>query len=398
MMRVAYAKHADSRKAAIACAQQLAAIVPRMLLIFCGGKHDPELVLEELFKQFGPVPIVGGSAAGAIAREGFGYSGLEIGALAFDDESVCPQLYRNGQLLEGEFEAGRALGAQVAGTAADDAAVLLFFDSIARSSPLQLHPASSIVAGFNAGLAGKRVTLMGGGLLTDFNLSGGWVFDGEGVRKHAAIALVFPPTVGAGAIVVHGCRPASAFMEITRIEGAEVFELDGEPALLAIERVLGLSLGSHAERDLWLIATLGQKHGDKFAAFDEGAYVNRLILMGNRARGSVTLFEPDFERGAEVQIMSRDNALMIDSVRRGVEAGNRVLSGEPPLFALYVDCAGRASAFSGSATEEAEIVIRDLDPATPLLGFYSGVEIAPFGGYSRPLDWTGVLAMFWRRP
>ena len=27
----------------------------------------------------------------------------------------------------------------------------------------------------------------------------------------------------------------------------------------------------------------------------------------------------------------------------------------------------------------------------PLLGFYSGVEIAPFMGGSRALDWTGVL-------
>jgi hypothetical protein len=28
------------------------------------------------------------------------------------------------------------------------------------------------------------------------------------------------------------------------------------------------------------------------------------------------------------------------------------------------------------------------------MGFYSGVEIAPFAGsYSRPLDWTGVLTI-----
>ena len=44
---------------------------------------------------------------------------------------------------------------------------------------------------------------------------------------------------------------------------------------------------------------------------------------------------------------------------------------------------------------EAELVINGIDPRLPLLGFYSGVEIAPFsGGYSRPLDWTGVLTIF----
>jgi hypothetical protein len=47
--------------------------------------------------------------------------------------------------------------------------------------------------------------------------------------------------------------------------------------------------------------------------------------------------------------------------------------------------------------EEAELLMRYLDPAVPLLGFYSGVEIAPFGGYSRPLDWTGVLTTLGRQ-
>ena len=37
--------------------------------------------------------------------------------------------------------------------------------------------------------------------------------------------------------------------------------------------------------------------------------------------------------------------------------------------------------------------MQSLDLSFPLLGFYSGVEIAPFEGYSRPLDWTGVLAL-----
>ena len=30
----------------------------------------------------------------------------------------------------------------------------------------------------------------------------------------------------------------------------------------------------------------------------------------------------------------------------------------------------------------------------PLLGFYSGVEIAPLMGRAQPLDWTGVLTLF----
>ena len=127
------------------------------------------------------------------------------------------------------------------GQAADDAVVLLFFDSTASTVPLRLHHASAIVAGFHAGLGAKRVTLIGGGLLTDMNLSDGWVFDGAGVSKHSAVALVFPPAVKADTFVMHGCRPVSSFMEITRIDGAVVHDVGRTDASTLSDMVLELA-------------------------------------------------------------------------------------------------------------------------------------------------------------
>lgn len=389
--RVAYARHFEAAAAVEQCIAQFGAIRPRLLLAFCGGKHDPRLVRAALRAAYPGIDVVGGSAAGAIAAGGFGYSGLELVLLAFLDPALTPRLLHTRDLLAGEEAAGRALGARVAEIATDGALVLLFFDSVATGAPLRLHYASSIVDGFQAGLGGKRVELVGGGLLTDMNLSDGWVFAGAEVCKHAATALVFPPGVRAATVVLHGCRPVSTFMEITRIDGAEVFELDGEPALAVIERMLGLRLGGPEGHDLTLLATLGEKQGDPFAPYDENAYVNRLIVTSDRERGSVTLFEPDFRTGTKVQIMSRDNSLMLQSVRDGVETASREPIPGRKLVRLYIDCAGRASARSGAAIEEAEMVLRGLDRSVPLIGFYSGVEIAPFAGYSKPLDWTGVL-------
>ena len=96
--------------------------------------------------------------------------------------------------------------------------------------------------------------------------------------------------------------------------------------------------------------------------------------------------------------MSRDNFLMTDSVERGLNSVNERLAGSKCELALYIDCAGRASIMSGAETEEAELVVSSFAPDCPLMGFYSGVEIAPFAGnYSRPLDWTGVLTVFQHR-
>ncbi len=393
MIKAAFSSHYDSIAAVELCIAEIAEFRPAFLLVFCGGKHDPVTILNALRGQYGTIPLVGGSAAGVIGCGRYGYSGLELGLLAFDAASDLPQICISRALLEGEVQAGEALGREVASEASDDAVVLLLFDSVASISPRRLHYASAIVEGFNVGLSGKSVNLIGGGLLTDLNIQDGWIFDGIGVCKHAAVALVFPPTVKAETVILHGCRPVSSFMEITRIDGAVVYELDGEPALGVLERMLGLRIGSTDGGDLSLIATLGEKHGDPFAAYDENSYVNRLILMADRARGSITLFEPDFERGTKVQIMARDNALMLDSVRQGAAAIVSKTRGSNTLFGLYIDCAGRASGRSGAAMEEAELMMQHFDPTLPLLGLYSGVEIAPVQGRSRPLDWTGVLTI-----
>lgn len=395
MVAIGHGKSASAAAAIEQCRATMGDFAPRLLLVFCGGKHDAGEILGALRTNFGDdVLIVGGSAAGVIWRDGLGYSGLEVGLVAFGDEAApLPRIVVNRDLRQGEHEAGIAFGRALAEAAADDAVVLMFYDSVASTSPLRLHPASDLIEGLESGLDGRRIRLVGGGTLTDMNLSDGWVFDGRGVAKHAAVALGFPPAVRDDTVILHGCRPVSTFMEITRIEGAEVFELDGKPALEVIERMLGVTLGSTSSQDLSLIATLGEKQGDPYAPYDENSYVNRLILRANRSTGSITLFEKDFHLGTRVQIMARDNALMLDSVRNGIGTINATEREGQPLLALYIDCAGRASARSGAAVEEAELVAKGLDPAIPFLGFYSGVEIAPFDGYSRPLDWTGLLTI-----
>jgi hypothetical protein len=399
-MRVGYGKNTDPVAAVREAVAALgpSAQSPQIVMAFAGGKLDPFAVRAALADQLGPVPVAGGSAAGAISRQGLGYSGFEIGLVAFDDPKTAPQLIKSDALGRGERVAGAELGLQVRQTVNDASVVVMFFDSVASTVPPRLHYASAIVAGFNEAMGNAPVTLIGGGMLTDMNMSGAWVFDGDGVNKHATTALIFPPCIEAETEILHGCRPVSTFMEITRIDGATVYELDGEPALRVIERMLGLPIGGGRGQELSLIATLGQKQGDPYAPYDERSYVNRLILTADADTGSITLFEPDFEPGAMVQIMSRDNSLMLESVRRGVATANASIQDRDALLALYIDCAGRASARSGSPIEEAELVAKGLAPSVPLLGFYSGVEVAPFAGdRSKPLDWTGVLTLLRQR-
>jgi hypothetical protein len=240
-------------------------------------------------------------------------------------------------------------------------------------------------------LADKPLQLIGAGMLGDFSFEKSYIFDGCREVKHRVVAVILPAGFKSHSTIMHGCVPASAFLEVTRVEGAVVYELDGRPALTVLAEMLGQELGSTLKDNLSLSVTLGQKHGDLYAPYDEAAYVNRLIIGSNPTEGSITLFEADFQVGDKIQIMSRDNQLMLDSVRQQTRRLLASLKERKPLLAFYIDCAGRSCAFSGAEIEEASILQAELGPDIPLLGFYSGVEIAPLLGRSRPLDWTGVL-------
>ncbi len=154
LVLVAYGRQATVAGVVEQCRRALDATRPRMLLAFCGGKHEPYAVAAALRAAFGAdVPLVGGSAAGVIWRGGMGYSGLELGLAAFVDADVTPRIVTGRDLRGNEHAAAEELGAKIADVAPDGSVVLFFYDSVASTAPLRLHPGSAIVAGLEAGLA-----------------------------------------------------------------------------------------------------------------------------------------------------------------------------------------------------------------------------------------------------
>src|SRR3954454_12027230 len=125
MVQVAYGRHANSADAVDQCRRLLGNVDPKLLIAFCGGKHNGPATLAALRRAFGPdVAIVGGSAAGAIWRDGLGYSGLELGLAAFTTPDLIPQIVVAHGLDESEEATGRLLGERIAAIAAEGSVVL----------------------------------------------------------------------------------------------------------------------------------------------------------------------------------------------------------------------------------------------------------------------------------
>jgi small ligand-binding sensory domain FIST len=184
---------------------------------------------------------------------------------------------------------------------------------------------------------------------------------------------------------------------ITRIEGAKIYELDGQSIVSIIDELYG---NQEWQKQIPLKRlTIGINHGKPFEDFKEENYVNRLVTGVLPDKDGIMIFEPDLKVGTRIQFMLRDSQEMILSARNNTEKlMSQILADQKrPIFGLYIDCAGRSAAFSDTMTEEASEVVEILNRyQTPLLGFYSGVEVAPMFGRSIGLDWTGVLTVIAR--
>jgi small ligand-binding sensory domain FIST len=235
--------------------------------------------------------------------------------------------------------------------------------------------------------------LVGAGLVGTYTFDPPRQFCGFSVLSQNLTGAVVRGKLYPYTAIMHGCTPKDGiYHTITKIEGPVVFELDNKPIVQAINEAYGSS--SWKKQMPVKLLTLGINYGERYGAFNESNYVNRLIVGTLPDDLGVVLFEPDLHCGTEIQFMLRDGRKMIETARKNTrKLVEQIMNdGKKPCFGLYIDCAGRTAEYSDTLSEEAAEVQKILNEyQTPLLGFYSGVEIAPMLGKNRGLDWTGVL-------
>lgn len=340
--------------------------------------------------MIGPQPrLIGGYSAGIITKDKLGYEGLQVGVAVMSSDSVKIDMFIETGLADREREAGVALGRQIRSrTYQGEPNILLMYDSVRRAALLNL--ATPLIEGLTEAL-GTWPRAAGVGMMGDMQWNSTYQWFDHRLEEQSAMALVLSGGVRLDTIIMHGCKPASTYHRITRTHGPAVLEIDGRPALEAIAGLLGPECDRSWE-EYPLFVTLGVNKGDKFGPFCEEDYANRLCMAVDKERGALVMFENDLKAGDEVQLMRRSIDFEYVGVRTR-ELLNRI-GDRRPVFSLYIDCTGRASAYCGTEREEAEEVQKEIGARIPFLGMYSGVEIAKVGASMQALDWTGVLCLF----
>ena len=386
--------------AAAAALAQAGVAACQLAILTTTSRHNPQQFLAGVRAVLGPQPqLLGTYAVGVITNDCLGYDGYQCGVAVLASTTIQVNLFLEENLAGNEYACGHALAQQVLSQVYEEPPTLLFFyDSVNRTTGrFRMNMGTPLLAGMSAALGGHWPAAAGAGTMGDMQFRESFQWFNDRVLSCAATALVLS---GGGVqlhqVIMHGCRPASAYHTVTKAEGSLILEIDHRPAASLLADIVGAGSGLAFEDYGWFI-TLGVNKGDKWGPFQEEAYANRMCVGVDRQRQALIMVEPDLVEGSEIQLMRRtfDFEYIYAETQR-LLAGIAAV-GRRPLLAFYIDCAGRAGAYSGNDQEEAREVQKALG-AIPLLGFYTGVEIAQLpSGSVVPLDWTGVLCI-WSEP
>jgi small ligand-binding sensory domain FIST len=123
----------------------------------------------------------------------------------------------------------------------------------------------------------------------------------------------------------------------------------------------------------------------------EEGYVARGILQFDPDRGLLALSQP-LPVGTRIRFALRDVYAARDHLRRVVHDLRAALGDRRPRLGLYINCAGRGRGFFGVADHDIAFIQCTLGEF-PLVGFFSGGEIAPLRGRPCLNLFSGVLAL-----
>jgi hypothetical protein len=369
---------------------------PSLALAFCGGQVDCQRFFEGVQSVLGTsVPIIGGSAIGVITNDVISYEGYPAGIVVFQFDTVHFGWASAGDLHLGEKKAGSMLAKELA-SGRDGKLLLVFYDSVksqsTAASPLIMNASPPLIQGIEESF-GRGQPIIGAGLLGDYDFNHAHQFLGHRVDRHAVAGCQLGGAFTPYHRIMHGCTlKDGVYHTITRMAGPVIYELDGEPIVGMIDEIYD---NPDWRRQMPVKRlTIGVNYGERYGPFRESDYLNRLIAGVLPDGEGIVLFEPDLNEGMEIQFMLRDPDEMLESTgRNSIELLRQITTdGKLPVLGLYIDCAGRAASFSDTLTEEASNIQKACNKyGIPLLGIYSGVEIAPLLGRNRGLDWTGVF-------
>lgn len=210
------------------------------------------------------------------------------------------------------------------------------------------------------------------------------------LHRDGAVGVMLSGNVAIDTVVAQGCRPIGAPMFVTQCTRNLITELDGRPALKALQNMVDtLDPVDRALAQQALFVGVVMEHDRQ--SYGLGDFLIR-NLVGVDARTGALVVAARLATNAVVQFHVRDAAASAADLHRLLKRTRAGLL-RPPAGALLFDCVGRGEAFFGMPEHDTGMIRAELG-GVPIGGFFCNGEIGPVHGRAHVHGYTASLGMF----
>lgn len=210
---------------------------------------------------------------------------------------------------------------------------------------------------------------------------------GGSLVRTGAVGVAMHGNIEVDTILAQGCRPIGTPMFVTRAEDEVILELDGKPALQAIETTYAQL--APADQQLFRRALfLGLVADPTRQSYGRGDFLVRTILGVDPDLGALAV-GAEIEENQVVQFHLRDAETSAADLTEMLER----YTGPAPSGALLFSCLGRGQGLYGHPDHDSDAFRRRFGDVA-LGGFFCHGEIGPVGARTYVHGYTSAFALF----
>lgn len=384
---VGLSTHRNTERAAVEAAQtaltRSGSDTADLALVFATTEHGPNygLLLRTIKDVAHATHVVGCSGGGVLTTDGEVERAPGVAVLTVRADTFAASRFFVPQLRGRGYETGKEVAARVHPHLGADNLLVVFPDTYNFNS-----------ASFFRGLseAAPNLPVVGGGASEDGTLGETFQLCGDTVSNDAVCGVLlsgqFHHTIG----IAQACQPISPVHTVTKSHKNLILELDGRPAFAVFAEVVRQPLLDDLRRAAAFVF-VGLPVDAERQRIARGEYVVRNIVGVDPNQGIVAIAD-EIRQGQKMVFTLRDGSGSRDDLQVTLEAQAQAWEGQAPGFGLYFDCVGRGSGLYGFPDLDTSYIKQYLGDV-PVIGFFTGCEIAPIQRQPSLHQYSGVLVL-----
>jgi small ligand-binding sensory domain FIST len=370
-------------EAAEAARNRMGAATADLALIFATVEHGPlySRLLRTVKTTTHATHVVGCSAGGVITTDGEIERAPGVAVLTVKADTFSASRFFIPQLRGRAHETGREVAALTLPHAGEDNLLVVFPDTYNFNS-----------AAFFSGIVetAPDVAVVGGGASEDGTLGETFQLCGDTVSNDSLSGVLFSGhfhhTIG----IAQACQPIGPVHTITRSQQNLILELDGRPAFEVFSEAVRKPLLEDLRRAAAFVF-VGLPVDPERQRIARGEYIVRNIVGFDPRQGIVAIAD-EVRQGQKMVFTLRDGSVSRDDLKITLEAQTQLWQDHRPGFALYFNCLGRGRGLYGLPDLDTAYIKQYLGEI-PLIGFFTGCEIAPIHHQHSLHQYSGVLVL-----